>query len=87
MTCRALLAFVLLVAAAPAEANTGHLHWWELDTTWIWNPLVLVPLLISAGVYATGRRAGVAAGGGGDGGLRLRRQEPPPRGCAPPHRR
>jgi cytochrome c oxidase assembly factor CtaG len=53
MTRRVLLAPTLL-AAAPAEAHTGHLHWWELDTTWSWDPLVLVPLLVSAGLYATG---------------------------------
>jgi cytochrome c oxidase assembly factor CtaG len=67
MTRRALLALAAFAAANPAEAHNGHLHWWELDTTWTWNPLVLVPLLISAGVYATGvarvwRRAGADRG-------------------------
>ena len=67
MRPRTVLTLSLMAAAAPAQAHTGHLHWWELDSTWTWNPLVLVPLLVSAGLYATGvarvwRRAGADRG-------------------------
>ncbi len=59
-----LIASLALVAMADdASAHSGHLHWWELDTTWSWDPWVVAPLGLSLALYVTGlarlwRRAG-----------------------------
>jgi putative membrane protein len=61
------LALILMLIPGPALAHSGHLHWWEIGTTWTWNPLVLLPLLVSAMLYGIGtarlwRHAGYGRG-------------------------
>lgn len=60
-------AAILASAAGPAEAHQGHLHWWELDTTWTWDPLVTLPLAAMAALHAIGawRLGARGARGGG----------------------
>lgn len=53
------LAAVLAVAtlatsAPPALAHRGHLQWWELETVWTSDPLVTLPLAITALLHARG---------------------------------
>ena len=62
----AVIAVLLARAADPAAAHRGHLHWWELDTTWTWDPLVTLPLAAVALLHWRGTshlRAGGARGG------------------------
>jgi putative membrane protein len=61
------LAFLLLLMPSPAFAHTGHLHWWEIGTTWTWSPWVVLPLVLSATLYTLGtvrlwRHAGYGRG-------------------------
>ena len=44
------LAFLVLTSAAPALAHDGERH----DIGWTTSPLVIVPLLLAAGLYAIG---------------------------------
>ncbi|GEO14835.1 cytochrome c oxidase assembly protein [Microvirga aerophila] len=60
------LLFALLLPGQ-AFAHAGHLHWTEIDTTWTWDPWVMLPLVLSSGLYAIGvvrlwRRAGFGRG-------------------------
>jgi putative membrane protein len=48
------LALLLLLLPSPAFAHTGHLHWWEIGTTWTWSPWVVLPLALSATLYTIG---------------------------------
>ena len=63
----ALLLLLIVGAPGPAIAHPGHLHWWELNTTWTWDPLVTGPLALSITLYVTGvgriwRHAGTGRG-------------------------
>jgi putative membrane protein len=56
-----------LLASGEARAHAGHVHWSELDTTWTWDPWVVVPLAATLVFYVTGvarlwRQAGVGRG-------------------------
>jgi putative membrane protein len=58
---------LLPLLSTPAFAHTGHLHWWDVSATWTWNPLVVAPLAVSAGLYTLGtvrlwRNAGYGRG-------------------------
>src|SRR5437764_15467068 len=62
---RAWLAFVLLTASGPAFAHDGHVE--GVWSRWTWDSWVVVPLALSAILYATGvwrlwRRAGPGRG-------------------------
>jgi putative membrane protein len=58
--CPALLRWLGAFVTAPllspgsAAAHQGHLHWWEIETTWSWDPLVIAPLLLTGVFYARG---------------------------------
>ena len=64
---RAAVFLLMLLASGPALAHAGHVHWWEVGTTWTWDPWVVLPLVLSAVLYTVGvarlwRRAGVGRG-------------------------
>jgi putative membrane protein len=64
---RAAVFFVTLLVSGSALAHIGHVHWWEVGTTWTWDPWVVLPLVLSAVLYTVGvarlwRRAGVGRG-------------------------
>lgn len=64
---RAAAILLALLAASEAQAHSGHVHWFEIGTTWTWDPWVVLPLALSGGLYLTGlarlwRRAGIGRG-------------------------
>jgi putative membrane protein len=64
---RAAALFLALLASGPTWAHGGHVHWWEVGTTWTWDPMVVLPLATSAALYTVGvarlwRRAGIGRG-------------------------
>jgi putative membrane protein len=64
---RAVAILLAFFAASKAQAHSGHVHWFEIGTTWTWDPWVVLPLALSGGLYLTGlvrlwRRAGIGRG-------------------------
>jgi putative membrane protein len=64
---RLVLTLVIALHPGKAVAHSGHVHWWEVGTTWTWDPWVIAPLALSLGLYVTGaarlwRRAGRGRG-------------------------
>lgn len=51
---KALVVLLALLAAGPAHAHAGHMHWLEGGTTWTWDPQVTVPVALSGGLYLAG---------------------------------
>jgi putative membrane protein len=63
----AIVASLSLSLAGETFAHSGHLHWWELETTWTWDPFVVCPLGLFLVLYLVGiarlwRRAGLGRG-------------------------
>ena len=47
-----LLVIAAVLAAAPAAAHVGHEH--PREVVWTWDPWIIVPLVLSAAIYAAG---------------------------------
>src|SRR5690349_18557618 len=50
----ALLLTLVVAAPARAAAHAGQLNWWEMETKWTWDPLVIAPLFLSLALYLVG---------------------------------
>jgi len=66
----ALVTLALLAQVIPATAHEGHLHWWEVGTTWTWDPWVVLPIALAGALYTAGV-TNLWRAAGRDRGLRL----------------